>query len=299
MAQHEYSDVPKMNVTKYGSVLIEDQVVPCCIGINGMIYVPVSGVCTVLQISVEQETARIYESASLRKGMADVPFQVIKSDREPTETVYYYAISITRLHSWLMQIPAELVPNDELRSRLTAMQDRLAEVVYAYLGRPLLPEEFRDTMERGVPEETRQLYEAISKISDLQSELSVTKESLEAVSGRVKILEVALSLGSPTGSFIDHRQQEVYRQIIGIVGQLYEKRHPGEFGKVEARLKEQFDFVFYKVIKSEQWEGVIRSLIQTYKSLVPAGTPLPQIFNDALKLKTQSSTDKRQPGLFS
>jgi hypothetical protein len=283
--------IPSLDALKYGAVLVEGQVIPCCIGTNSMVYIPIAGVCGAIRIPVESEIERIQSNLSLSKGLAKLPFQVQDNDGKVVN-IMLDSISITRLHTWLLQIPAGVVPDEETRNRLVVMQDRLADVIYAYLGRPILPDEFRETMERPMPDDLKALFAAMEKVVNLE-------EGLDAVSQRVKMLEVALSLSAPTGSFIDKRQQEVYRQIIGIVGKEYEKKHPGQFGEVEKRLKEQFDFVFYKVIKAEQWENVIRSLLATYQSLVPAGTPVPQIFKDALKLKTQPPVNADQPGLFS
>ncbi len=282
--------IPNVEALKYGAVLIEDQVIPCCIGVNNMVYIPIAGVCSAIRIPVDPEIERIKVNPSLSKGLAKLPFQVQGDDGQPT-SVMLESISITRLHTWLLQVPASIVPDEETQSRLVTMQDRLADVIYAYMGRPILSEEFRETMERQMPAELRAIFEAMEKVPSLEDDLNVVKQ-------RLKILEVAISLSAPTGAFIDKRQQEVYRQIIGIVGKEYERRHPGQFDEVEKRLKQQFDFVFYKVIKSEQWENVIRSLMATYHSLMSEGTPTPQIFKDALKLKTQPPANQNQPSLF-
>jgi hypothetical protein len=296
MNQPIYPDVPRINVTQYGSALIEGQVIPCCVGRDLMIYVPVIGVCEAIGIPFEAEIERISNLHALYQGLVITPFRIRNQENGELETHEVAAISFTRLHTWLSSIPTDQVENEEMRGRLVAMQEHLADLIYAYMGRPLVPEELRQTQERSLGEEQQQFYASIEQVAKVQGQLSVTDEKLEKVANRVKLLEVSLSLSAPGSVFIDKKQQEIYRAMIGIVGKLYEQKGRGKFEDIEANLKKDFDFTFYKVIKSEQWESIVRSLTQTYKALVPAGTPVPQIFQDAAKLKTQSSV--KQPGLF-
>jgi hypothetical protein len=285
-----------MQVTQYGSALIEGQVIPCCIGRDLMIYVPVIGVCEAIGIPVEAEIERISGLHALRQGLKRVPFRMRSAQGGELETREIAAISFTRLHTWLSGIPTGQVADEDMRARLAAMQEHLADLIYAYMGRPLIPDELRQTQERALPEEQQQLYASMEQVAKLQDQLNVTDEALEKVSHRVKTLEVALSFSAPGGSFIDKKQQEIYRAMIGIVGKLYAQKGRGQFEDIEANLKRDFDFTFYKVIRAEQWEPIVRSLTQTYKALVPPGAPIPQIFQDALKLKTPPPA--QQPGLF-
>jgi hypothetical protein len=297
MSQTGTENLPRVSVTQYGSTFIEGRVVPCCVGGDLMIYVPVIGVCEAVGLDAEEETQRIRGHHALKQGLVQVAFRVRAPATGEVETRDFPAIAFTRLHTWLASIPAERVIDAEKRSRLEAMQEHLADLIYAYMGRSLLPDELRDTHERGLPEQQRAFYASVEQISRIEEQLRVTDETLEQIGQRLKTVEVALSFGPSEASFIDKRQQEVYRAMIGIVGKLYQQKGRGPFENVEAGLKKDFDFTFYKVMRADQWEGVVRSLIHTYTSLTPAGAPLPQIFEDALKMKGKPPLNA-QPGLF-
>lgn len=284
MDNPQHSALPKISPAQYGSALIEEQVVPCCLGSDLMVYIPIAGVCKIVGLDADQEIERIRNHRALRQGLALVPFQYSAGEGAAPQSFDFPSISLTRLHAWLNLVPPETVQDEEMSRRLSVMQEQLADLIYAYMGRPMLPEEVRVEREQHLPQEQKDFYAALEEVSQVKQDLSLTRESVEQVDRRVKTLEMALSLRAPDGSFIDKKQQVIYRDMVAIVGKLYQDRG-NDFEEVEKGLKEEFGFIFYKVITVEEWEPIVRRLISMYKLMTRPGTPLPKIFEDALKLK--------------
>jgi hypothetical protein len=207
MSEEHQNILQRVEVVRYGTTLIEDQAVPCCLGRDLMIYIPVAGVCSVIKVNPEDELRRIMEHRSLRQGLALISFAMINEETQEAVKTDLPCISLTRLHSWLNMIPAEEVLDEDMGKRLALMQDQLADLIYAYMGRPLLPEDIKVEREQSLAPEQARFYQVIEEVSHVKEDLSATQDSVEKMGKRLGALEVALSLRTPDGSFIDKRQQ--------------------------------------------------------------------------------------------
>ena len=100
------------------------------------------GECPFCRAQVE----RIRAHHALQQGLVKIDFQV-KYGETAFQTRSLNAISITRLHTWLMMLEVSRVENQAIRPKLAAMQEELADLVYGYFGRPLLPPDMREELE--------------------------------------------------------------------------------------------------------------------------------------------------------
>ena len=111
-------------------------------------------------------------------------FVVIENGKESTRA--FLSINLTRLHTWLVGIPAERVDDAQMRLRLEAMQDNLADLVYAYFGRPLMPPDLLSEQETNLPHETQNRYATLDQ-------LQKTENTLAELEGRMNQIEVIIS----------------------------------------------------------------------------------------------------------
>jgi len=193
----------KMKAVRYGQAIIEGASISCAVGENLLIYIPVMEICSAIRVPLENEEKRILESSSLRKGAVVMEFVVIEKGKESPRA--FLSINLTRLHTWLAGIPAERVANLQARARLEAMQDNLADLVYAYFGRPLMPPDLLSEQETSLAEETKKRYATLE-------ELQKAETTLTDLEGRINQIEVIIS-SKRVGDFVTRDQREQFRRL--------------------------------------------------------------------------------------
>jgi len=280
-----------LSVVRYGSVGIfadnaQIALVECAVGSDLNVYVALPGICEKIGIDANAEIERIQKDDSLLDGLAYLPFNYRNLGTGEAERKIQSCISMTRLHTWLTGINQDTVKDDQMRSALTTMKRELADLVYAYFGRAMLPPDLLKEKETILSEEKQQFYDSVAAVYELKHRMEFAEDSIDALRNELSKLFIAVNLQHENSDFIDHIQQDQYTKIVKILGDLKNKRHEGSFSVVERELKEKFNFASYRVISPDLWESIIDHCILMYKRL-SLNAPLPQVFKDAKKTTTQ------------
>lgn len=285
------SSLRRFNADQYGAVDFEGQHVPCAFGgqpgqMTALILV--QGVCQIMEIPVETEIERIRGNHLLSDGLFLVPFLAVNEAGKPAP-VEYPAITLTRLHTWLAMIPPESVANEAMRQKLVHTQQDLTDVVYAYFGRRLLPQEIRAEDDRYLDAGRKEWYDRLEAVSRLDQRLTSAEQSLHDLSDQVDRLSIAISAGEG-GENITADQQEMLRAMMDLLSARYEAKHgKGTRGALIRDIKDRHNFRFYNTVSKKSWPGLVRDCVARFHSLNPAGTPLPRVFQIALNTFTQDA----------
>ena len=279
-----FPSLPHFETQQFGAVDFEGQYVPCAFGgAPGQLtaFILLDGVCRIVGIPVENEIERILTNHLLVDGLGLVSFPAIGEDGKAFRSEQP-AISLMRLHTWLALIPPETIESDELRQKLVNTQLHFSNVVYAFFGRRLLPQEIRAEDDPYVNTDRKRLYDALETAGQLDTRLTSVEE-------QVKQLSIAISAGE-AGDYITADQQEQLRAMMDILGNRYEIKHgKGTRGKLIEDIKEQHDFRFYNSVMKKTWPGIVRDLVFRFRQLNPKGTPLPPVFRIAQESVEQAS----------
>ena len=295
------SSFPHLPVRQYASVVIDRLRVPCAITDRLYVYIPVLGVCDVIGVDAAQEEARIQQDPALNEGLAYLPFS-LRAEGERFQEQEIACINLTRLHTWLWGIPLDAVSDGDMRQKLLVFKRELADIAYAYYGRPMLSPDLKAEAQQFLSEDQQTRFEILEE-QYLADHPTVNAEHPEQ--NPEQGLTVAISSEPPQVEFIDEAQGAVYRDMLGILGRLaQQKKVPGDkrkgYQRVEAALKATFGFTYYWTIPASQWEAIVQHCIQVYQGYVGRGAPLPPIFTNALQMKARPRKldADDQPSLF-
>lgn len=299
MATQPSSPSPHLIVRQYATILIDRTRVPCAITDRMYVYIPVLGVCEVIGIDAEKEEQRIQNDPALSEGLAYLPFS-LRIEGHEFQSFEIACINLTRLHTWLWGIQLKDVSEGEMRSKLLVFKRELADLAYAYYGRPMLSQDIKAEEQQYLTEEQQSRFAILDEQYHTDHPTVVEEHpDQEPEQG----LTVVVSSEAPQVEFIDNDQGRVYRDMIGILGKLAQrKKIPGDkrkgFERVEAGLKETFGFTYYWAIPAYQWEAIVRHCIQVYQGYAGRDAPLPPIFTNALKMKAKPKQKPTQSRLF-
>ena len=293
-------EFPRLNVRQYASVVIEGIRIPCAITDQLFVFIPILGVCEVVGIDSTIEEARIQKDQALYEGLAYLPFSF-----RATQDAFHYeeiaCINLTRLHTWLWSIDLDSVPDDPMRQKLLIFKRELADLAYAYYGRPMLPSDLKAESQQFLSPEQASRFEILE--DQYHADHPIDEDDPD--SSKAPGITVAVSSEPLSVEFIDEAQGKIYRDIIGILGRLAEKKKiPNDkrkgYQRVEGGLKEEFGFTYYWTIPADQWEAIIRHCIQVFRGYAGPNTPIPPILTNALKMKARprSLHADDQPRLF-
>lgn len=286
MTDQQPEQTKKLTVLRYGYVSIEGDSITCALGDDLMVYVPVVGVCQAVGGSPEQEEQRIRADEALRDGLVTLDFN-LRKDGETVKTALA-CISWTRLHTWLAGIPLEQVPDGETRSKLLAMKRELADLVYAYFGRPALPADLKQEQEAHLTREQRQFYASMEDVYQLHHRIDGLLETIEGLKQEVSHLKASVTLEPEKGELIDKNQKRQFEAIIGILARLAEQKEKGSFEDVYGEMKKQIGFTNYMTLPVRQWEPLIRYCIMLHNRYTH-NAPLPRVFTLAIETRSQGS----------
>ena len=291
MSNDSSKSIPRFPSAHYGTVEFEGENVPCAFGGEpGKLtaFIMIQGVCQIVGLSIEEEVDRIWSHHLLRDGLFLVPFQFI-DPKGKIITQEVPAITLTRLHTWLALIPPEIVPDGVLRTKLIATQRELADVIYGYFGRRLLPKEIRDEDDPYIDPNQKLVFDALEEANQLAERVSTIETNYLDLNAKVDRLMITVSVGEAKEK-ISADQQEQLRAMMDILGNRYEqKRGKGTRGALISPLKDQFNFRYYNTVHAEVWPSLVQELVQIFRSLNPAGTPLPRVFEIALQSTNQKT----------
>ena len=281
--------IPRFASDQYGFVEFEGEIIPCAFGgepgqLTALIML--NGVCQLIGMPVEGEVARIQNNHLLRSGLYLVPFQFVDSEGKIIKRDSP-AISLTRLHTWLALIPPETVPEESMRRKLEGMQQELADLVYWYFGRRLLPQEIRDEDDPYIDEARRNIFVKIEEAGQLSDRLASVEGEVENLKNWVSRLSITISAGE-AGDSINADQQEQLKAMIDILARQYEQKHgKGTRGELIGELKKRHNFRFYNSVPKGEWDALVRDCIHLFRQLYPKGSSLPRVFELALNSVAQ------------
>jgi hypothetical protein len=283
--------IPLFQTDQYGVVDFESENIPCAFGGSpGQLtaFIMLQGVCQAIGLPAEQEIARIQKHHLLKDGLFLVPFQFMHPDGKIV-TRNVHAITLTRLHTWLALIPPESVADETMRAKLVVTQKELADVVYAYFGRRLLPPEIRVEDDPYIDEARRQVYAKIEEASQLSDRVSSIEGDVQDLKKQVGRLLISISAGEE-GDNINADQQEQLKAMIDILSRRYEEKHgKGTRGALINGLKERHNWRFFNSVPKSAWEALVKDCVYLFRQLNPKGTPLPRVFELAQQSISQSS----------
>ena len=280
MTDQPRPEIPHFNTDQYGVVEFEGDHIPCAFGGEPghfTAFIMVQGVCQVIGIPLETEIARIQGHHLLRDGLFLVPFQFMEANGKLI-TRAVPAITLTRLHTWLALIPPEIVPDETMQRKLETTQKELTDVIYAYFGRRLLPQEIRAEDDPYIDETRRQMYEKIEEASRLGDRLVHVENDMEDLKQQVGRLMIRISAGE-AGDNISADQQEQLKAMIDILARRYEDKHgKGTRGALINGLKERHNWRFFNSVPKGSWTPLVQECIYLFRQMHPKGTPLPRVF---------------------
>ena len=301
MASNIPTKFPHLSVRQYASVVIDNMRIPCAITDQLYVYIPVLGVCEVIGADYQKEETKIQNDPALHEGLAYLPFSLRDHSGQFRETKIA-CINLTRLHTWLWGIEIEALPSETMQHKLLIFKRELADLAYAYYGRPMLPQDLKAESQQFLTEEQKSRFEILEQ-QYLVDHPTIQDENPEQPTENG--LTIAVSSEPPQVEFIDESQAKIYREMLGILGRLAEKKKvPGDqrkgYQRIEGGIKEQFGFTYYWTIPANQWEAIVRHFIQVYHGFVGKSSPLPPIFTHALKMKAKprNLNAEDQPRLF-
>jgi hypothetical protein len=291
MTDQTSEPIPHFHTDQYGVVDFENENIPCAFGGEPgsfTAFIMIQGVCQAIGIPLEAEIARIQGHHLLQDGLYLVPFQFMDNNGKITARDMH-AITLPRLHTWLAMIPPEMVPDEDLRRKLVVTQKELTDVIYAYFGRRLLPQEIRAEDDPYIDETRRQVYEKIEEASRLSDRVNSIEGAVEDLKKQVGRLLITVSAGEE-GDNINADQQEQLKAMIDILSRRYEEKHgKGTRGALINGLKERHDWRFFNSVPKRSWEPLVKECMFIFRQLHPKGTPLPRVFELAQQSITQSS----------
>ncbi|MHC1733380.1 MAG: phage antirepressor N-terminal domain-containing protein [Bacteroidales bacterium] len=280
----EITPIKYFETSQYGAVDFEGCHVPCAFGGEPgefTAFILIQGVCQIIGLPVEEEIARIQGSHLLKDGLFMVSFPTVGEDGKTTRRDFH-VITLQRLHTWLALIPPESVDNEDMKQKLIVTQKELSDVVYAYFGRRILPQEIRAEDDRYLQPDRKALYEKLEEASQLGDRLNYVTQQLGQLSERVNRLAITISVGEESEN-ITADQQEQLKAMVDVLAHRYEEKHgKGTRGAMINDLKAQHNFRFYNTVSKDAWAGLVRDCIQRFRFLNPRGTPLPRVFQIAL-----------------
>jgi hypothetical protein len=280
MSENEDLEIPAENAAlkalRSETILFEGQILPCVLADDLNIYIPIAPVCDILGIGATPQAQHIRRHRSLRKGLALFEFEV-RHGETATRRQKLNAISLTRFHTWLSHIAVDELKNEAARSSLEKMQDNLADVIYAYFGRPVMPKDVLAEKEGSLAPDLRTFYEGIEQARQARQLAESAIDRLAALEDRLDGLEVRIA--PRLEEFITPDQQRQFIRIVNILGDLLKKKNKGDIPTVHNGLKDQFGFTSYKLIPAGNFPAILQFCAQWYARLTPPGTPLPEEFS--------------------
>lgn len=300
MATSPLDPFPRYSVRRYATVLIEDSRFPCAITDELKVFIPILGVCDVVGLDADKEVARIASDPVLRDGLAYLPF-TLRADDGSFQEFEIACINLIRLHSWLWSIDLKDIPTEPMRRKFLVLKRDMADLIFAYYGRAMLSPDLKAEEEQFLTPEQKSRFAILE--AQYHADHPVAPEGGDRQPPEPG-LTISVSTEPPEVEFIDRDQRQVYRDMIGILGKLADKKKvPGDkrrgFERVEAGLKAEFGFTYYWAIPAVQWEAVVRHCIQVYQGYAGRTAILPPIFTNALKMKAKpDDLEPDQPRLF-
>ncbi len=289
MTESSPAPIPVFRADQYGVVDFENENIPCAFGGEPgkfTVFIMLQGVCQAVGLPMEPEIERIQGHHLLRDGLYLVPFQFMSAEGKITVR-NVHAITLTRLHTWLAMIPPESVTDETMRRKLIATQQELTDVIYAYFGRRLLPQEIRAEDEPYLDETRRQMYAKLEEAARLGDRLAGVEGVVQSLKQQVDRLSIAISAGE-AGENINADQQEQLKAMVDILARRYEEKHgKGTRGTLISGLKERHDWRFFNSVPKRAWEPLVKDCVQIFRSLHPKGTPLPRVFELAMQSFSQ------------
>ena len=277
--------IPQINTNEYGAVDFDGEHVPCAFGGesgNLTAFILVDGVCQIVGIPSEGEVKRIQDHHLLKDGLYMVSFPTINDEGKVVRN-NKPAITLQRLHAWLALIPPDIVSSEVKREKLINTQNNFSDVVYAFFGRRLLPEEIREEDDPYLDENRKKLYSMLEEASKFNDRLASVEDDVAGLRGEVNRLSITISAGEGEG-YINADQQEQLKAMMDLLGNRYEKKHgKGTRGGMINDIKNQHDFRFYNTVTVEQWPDLVRDCAQRCRQLSPKGATLPHVFQIALR----------------
>lgn len=292
MTNQDHTPIPRFTASvHYGSVKFEDLTLPCAYGGQPGLFtafILVEGICTGLGIGLEQELERIQSKKLLSNGLFLVPFPTADAHGK-VSSADYPAITLSRLHTWLALIPPEVVTSPEQRQKLENMQQELADVLYGYFGRPLLPPDMRAEEESYLSESERQFYRSLEEASQLPGRVNDLENQVRDLSEKIQRFTLRFE-ENESEEKINSDQQEQLRAMISMLGRKYQEKHgQGTFGLVETNLKKDHNFQYYKDIPTKKWPAIVRDCVRIYHTLYGSTASLPRVFELAQLSAQQKS----------
>jgi hypothetical protein len=283
--------IKRFAAVQYGSLTFEEVVIPCAFGGQPgsfTAFIMVEGICSGLGIDAGAEVARIQGEELLTDGLYMVPFTYVDKNGRPA-AADFHAITLSRFHTWLGMIPSNIVPDMEKRDKLRVMKAELVDVLYGYFGRPLLPPDMRAEEDAYLSDTARSFYKELEEASQLPGKVNALEQEYEQLRGKVEGLIIRLDeIEGDDKIGVD--QQQWLRAMIDILARRYQEKHgQGTYAEVEERLKQEYDFRYYRSVKKNTWPALVRDCIQTHYLLFGRATRLPPVFEKALKDISQDS----------
>jgi len=282
----------RFSASQYGIVDFEGAAIPCAFGGEPGHFtalVMIEGICQVIGVDFERELERIQAHHLLERGLYLVPYQFTEQGKHVIEDCP--SITLTRLHTWLAEIPPASIADAAMRAKLTSMQDELTDLIYGYFGRPLLPSGMLAEDEKYLDDKSRQFYDLVQSARETKERIDQLEDAVGSLRGQVESISMTVN-SYEEGEHIEKEQQERLRAMIDLLSRKYQEKHgQGTYDTVLQELKKRFDFRYYKAVKKETYPDLVRECVNIFRSLHPKGTPLPQVFKLAL-------TDIEQSRLF-
>ena len=235
---------------------------------EGLIYVSIAEVCSVLGLGRPAQQRRIQEHDVLAEGLAQLTISTA-GGRQPAYMLRHDLVPL-----WLAGVQGRAVRED-VRPKLKQFQLRAAQVLYEAFQEGRLTTADPTDLFAGASPESVQAYQLAQAVLHLARNQLILEQRLsgriEAVESRLETVEEALT---PASRYVTPDQASQISQAVKAVAlAIGKKSGRNEFGAIYGELYRKFGITSYKELPARRFEEAMRFLTEWHENVTDS--PLP------------------------
>lgn len=239
------------------------------------LYVPLGDLCDAMKIDTNAQAQRIRRNEAIQDALVKLPLQVQYGEEGALQTREILCLWLHRLPYWLGTIEASRIPDESRRRQVIRFQREFADVAWAAFRSQILPEDMLAEMDATLPPAQQRYLKMMDEAAALRPRVDQQEERLDTVEERLNSLEARIK-GT---DFINQAQAQRYQVMVNVIASMLSRRGKGNQGTVHAEVKRTFNVPSYQLIPESEFPKVVEYLANWYRRLTPAGTPLPDVFD--------------------
>jgi len=243
------------------------------------LYVPLRLVCQALAVDFTGQRQRILRDPAISDALVVLKIANYPYGADQFRPSDVGCLRLDRLPYWLGTIDANRIAHKAKRETVIRFKREFADVAWAAFRSEILPADVAAELDASLPNDAQAYHKAMDEAAAMRRGLDEFGRRMNGIEQRVTGLEARLE-GT---DFINQAQAKQYLDIVGILGELLDKKGKGRGGyaKVHAEVKKVFQVPAYSLIPEARFPDVVKFLSQWHQRLMRPGTPLPEAFTRA------------------